>query len=304
MTIEFIQLSLIPLAVAILAGLCCALPGNFLVLRRQSLIGDAISHVVLLGVVGMFALTGRLDTGPMLAGATVSALIAVALIDATQRLGRIEPGAAMGVIFTAMFALAVVWLEQSRSSSVHLDVEHVLYGNLESLIWLDAQGWSSLVDPAALQALPTALPRLAWTTGLIIALLFLFWRPLVTGTFDAGFAASTGGRPRLLGVGLLGTVALSTVSAFLAVGAIIVVAMLICPAATARLITNRLSAQIAWSLVLSMIASAGGYVLAAWGPQWLGWDLSVSAAGMIAVTSGLLLLLAACLGPYRKKKQA
>src|SRR5690606_37042022 len=209
------------------AGLACALPGNFLVLRRQSLIGDAISHVVLLGVVGAFVVTGSLDSGPMLAGAACSALPAAGWTEATRRLGRIEPGAAMGVVFTAMFALAVLWLEQSHSSSVHLDVEHVLFGNLESLLWLDASGWASLLDPVALSTLPPAVHRLAWATTTIATLTILCWRPLAASTFDPGFAASTGARPRLVSIGLLAVVAIAIVSAFLAVGAIIVVAMLI-----------------------------------------------------------------------------
>ncbi len=301
MTTTFIQLSLAPMLIALLAGLACALPGNFLVLRRQSLIGDAISHVVLLGVVGAFVITGSLAAGPMLAAAACSAILAVGLIDAIQRLGRIEPGAAMGVVFTAMFALAVFWLEQSHSSSVHLDVEHVLFGNLESQLWLDATGWSSLIDPTALRTLPPAIPRLIWTNITLTALIVLFWRPLAVSTFDPGFAASTGARPQMLGIGLLSAVALATVSALLAVGAIIVVSMLICPAASARLVTNRLSTQVILSLAFAATATTGGYMLAAWGPHWLGQDFSVSAAGMIAAGNGLLLLAASLFGPCRRR---
>ena len=89
----------------------------------------------------------------MMIGAAVAAVVAVVLIEVVRRVGRIEPGAAMGVIFTAMFAGGVLLLEQSDTSAVHLDVEHALYGNLELLIWLDATGWGSLVDPVALAGL-------------------------------------------------------------------------------------------------------------------------------------------------------
>ena len=143
---EFVPLSLTPLLIGIFASVACALPGNFLVLRKQALIGDAISHVVLPGIVVAFLLTGAISAWPMMLGAAGAALVAVVMIEAIRRLGRIEPGAAMGVVFTTMFAGGVLLLEQTDTSAVHLDVEHALYGNLESLIWLDATGWASLLD--------------------------------------------------------------------------------------------------------------------------------------------------------------
>ncbi|DAA33850.1 TPA: hypothetical protein BOS_356 [Bos taurus] len=285
--------------VAILASVICALPGNFLLLRRQSLMGDAVSHVVLPGVVGAFVVTGGLSTLPMMLGASLAAVLAIALIETIRRLGKVEPGAAMGVVFTALFALGVLWLELSRSSSVHLDVEHVLYGNLENLIWLDAQGWDALLDPRALAGLPDALPRLAVMLLLVAGGLVALWRALVVGTFDPAFAASVGARPGLTGMALLVMVALAAVAAFEAVGAIIIVAMFIFPAAAARLMTNRLDRQLAWSVAFAVIAALLGYVCAALLPTWLGLPHTVSAPGMISVAGGLLLLIAACAGPCR-----
>lgn len=302
MAIDFLQLSLVPMLIAVLASMACALPGNFLVLRQQSLIGDAVSHVVLPGVVGAFVVTGTIATAPMLIGAGVAALLAVGLIELIRRLGKVEPGAAMGVVFTALFAAGVVWLEQSNSSAVHLDVEHVLYGNLESLIWLDAESWSALVDPIALGGMPEQLGRLAWVMAVVAIVIWVLWRPLVIGTFDPAFAASAGARPGLTSLALLVVVALAAVAAFEAVGAIIVVAMFICPAAAARLMTDKLHTQVWWSLAFAATAAIGGYVLAAWGPIWLGFEHSVSAAGMIATTGGLILLLACCVGPRRRSR--
>ena len=137
---EFVQFSLTPVLIGVLSAIACALPGNFLILRRQALIGDAISHVVLPGIVVAFLLTGMISAVPMLLGAAGAALVAVVLIEAVKRLGNIEPGAAMGAIFTSMFAAGVLILEQTDTSSVHLDVEHALMGNLESLVWLRAVG--------------------------------------------------------------------------------------------------------------------------------------------------------------------
>jgi len=181
---EFVPLSLVPMLTGIFVAVACALPGNFLVLRRQALIGDAISHVVLPGIVVAFLLTGVVSTWPMLLGAAGAALVAVLAIEGVRRLGKIESGAAMGVVFTAMFAGGVLLLEQSDTSNVHLDVEHALYGNLESLIWLDATGWGSLFDPEALATLPVELPRMAVTLVFVTLFTAIFWRPLKISTFD------------------------------------------------------------------------------------------------------------------------
>ena len=107
---DFVQFSLSPMLIGVLAAVACALPGNFLLLRRQALLGDAISHVVLPGIVVAFLLTGAIAAVPMLLGAAGAAAVAVVLIEAVRRLGRIEPGAAMGVVFTAMFAAGVLLL--------------------------------------------------------------------------------------------------------------------------------------------------------------------------------------------------
>ena len=101
---EFVQFSLTPILIGTLAAIACALPGNFLILRRQALIGDAISHVVLPGIVVAFLITGTIAAIPMLLGAAGAAVVSVILIEAIKRLGNIEPGAAMGVVFTTLFA--------------------------------------------------------------------------------------------------------------------------------------------------------------------------------------------------------
>ena len=301
---EFVPLSLPPLVIGVLAAVACALPGNFLVLRKQALIGDAISHVVLPGIVVAFLVTGVVATWPMMIGAALAALVAVVLIEAIRRLGKIEPGAAMGVVFTAMFAGGVLLLEQSDTSSVHLDVEHALYGNLESLIWLDATGWASLWDPAALAQLPDEVLRMAVTLIAVSGFLWLFWRPLKISTFDAGFADAVGIRTGPLGLGLVVVSAISAVAAFDAVGSIIVIAMFICPPAAARMMTNRLEHQIAWSIAFAVASAILGYVFAGYGPLWFGADHAVSAAGMIATVSGVLLAIAAVIGPCRHRSGA
>lgn len=299
---EFVQFSLTPILIGTLAAIACALPGNFLILRRQALIGDAISHVVLPGIVVAFLLTGTVAALPMLLGAGAAALLAVVLIEAIRRVGRIEPGAAMGVVFTALFAGGVLLLEQSDTSRVHLDVEHALMGNLETLIWLRAtEGWASLTDPEALAHLPPELPRMAVAAALIALLTVIFWRPLKLSTFDEGFARAIGLPVSAIGLGLVITAAVAAVAAFDAVGSIIVIAMFICPPAAARLMTNSLARQVWLSVGFATLSAVLGYVLAGYGPLWLGYANAVSAAGMIATVSGVILGVACLIGPHRRR---
>ncbi len=301
---EFVPLSLTPLLIGIFAAIACALPGNFLLLRKQALIGDAISHVVLPGIVVAFLVTGVVAAAPMMLGAAGASLVAVLMIEAIRRLGRIEPGAAMGLTFTTMFAAGVLLLEQSDTSAVHLDVEHALYGNLESLIWLDAFGWGSLMDPEALAGLPVELLRVVLALTGVSVFTWVFWRPLKLSTFDEGFARTLGMKTGAIGLGLVVVAAIAAVAAFDAVGSIIVIAMFICPPAAARLMTNRLEVQIAWSVIFALMSAVTGYVIAGYGPLWLGFENAVSAAGMIATISGLILVATALWGPCRARSGA
>lgn len=301
MASDFIALSLPPLLIGICAAMACALPGNFLLLRKQALIGDAISHVVLPGIVVAFLVTGQVSTWPMMLGAAGAAILSVLLIELIRRVGRIESGAAMGVIFTSMFAAGVLLLEQSDTSQVHLDVEHALFGNLESLIWLDAEGWSSLFDLAALSGLPVELLRMATVLLLVFAFILVFWRPLAVISFDEPYARSRGIAATLLGFALVILTAIAAVAAFDAVGSIIVIAMIICPPAAARLLVNSLRQQVIYSQILAILATVTGYILAGYVPIWLGYSNTLSAAGMIATMSGILLGFAAIFGPHRRR---
>ncbi|MGG7644206.1 metal ABC transporter permease [Rhodovulum sp. YNF3179] len=299
---EFVQFSLTPILIGIFASIACAMPGNFLILRRQALIGDAISHVVLPGIVVAFLVTGVISAIPMLLGAAGAAVVAVILIEAIKRLGNIEPGAAMGVVFTAMFAAGVLVLEQTDTSDVHIDVQHALMGNLETLVWFRAEGWHSLLDPAKLASLPDELPRMASVCAAIVLAMLVFWRWLKISTFDEGFAQALGIPSSAVGFGLVIAAAAAAVAAFDAVGSIVVIAMFICPPAAARLMTNRLEHQVWWSVAFATLSAVLGYVFAGYGPLWFGAANAVSAAGMIAAVSGVILGLACLYGPHRSRE--
>ena len=290
---SFLQLDFPPLAAASLAALACALVGNYLVLTRRAMFSDALSHVMLPGVLVAYLVTGTTASLPMLAGGLGAAFVAAGLVQALIRYGRVEPGAALGVVFTSLFAGGIVLMEQSGAARTTFDVHHILYGSLEALVWPDARGIASLADPAALAALPQALPRMVLVLALVGAMVAALRKDLALVAFDADFARASGVPVRRAELALLAATALATVAAFEAVGVVLAVAMIVCPAATARLLTRRLPAQIGLSLALALGAVWLGYAIAVLGPPALGHDLALNAAGVIGTVAGLAFVAAA-----------
>jgi manganese/zinc/iron transport system permease protein len=293
----FLQVDLPAALTGTLAALCCALLGNFLLLRRQSLLGDAISHTVLPGIVVGFLVFGTRSAGPMLLGAIAAALVAAALIELVKRYGKLEPGAAMGVVFSVMFALGVFLLERAAARSVDLDAECVLYGQLEDVLWLGPQTLGDLLRPGVWSGFPREATTLAIITTIVILAIVLFFKELRITAFDPGLATSLGIPAGAVNFVTTAFVAVAAVASFEAVGSILVVAMLVCPAATARMFTDRLVTQLWLSAVFAVIAGVGGYVLGAFGPLWIGMDSSLSAAGMMTVLAGFMMAMAILLAP-------
>lgn len=290
---DFLMLDLPPLLAALLAGGTCGLLGSFLVLRRESLVGDALSHAVLPGIVLGFALTGARSGLPMLVGALIAGLAAVALISLVQRMARLDPGAAIGAVFTTFFAIGLVALEVTGARSVDLDLDCVLFGQLETLVWMEAQSLASLADPAALAGLPRQLGLLAGVALVVAVAVAALWRPLKLICFDPGYAAALGLPSRTLELGLALLVAAASVAAFEAVGSILVVAMLVCPAAALRLMTDRYGVQVLGGAALGAGLGAVGYALAGPLPAALGLNVSLNAAGVIGTLGGLVVAGAA-----------
>jgi manganese/zinc/iron transport system permease protein len=295
---EFLQLDLAPLLAATLACLVCGLIGNLLLLTRQSLLGDAISHAVLPGIVVGFWISGTRAAPPLVAGAMAAAIAAALLIALVRRLTRLEPGAVMGLVFSGMFALGIVLIEVTGAHAVDLDVDCVLYGQLEALIWPAAQGAGSLLDPAALAEFPAEVKTLAVVLALTVALLALLWKELRLAAFDPDFARSIGFAPRPLSLLVLVLVSVACVAAFWAVGSILVIAALVAPAAIARALTDSYARQFALSAAAAAVMGAGGYWVAALAPEVLGLGHGLNAAGMMAVVAGVMLAGAVVFGPF------
>jgi len=294
---EILRLDLPALTAAVLACATCGLLGSFLVLRRESLLGDALSHAVLPGIIAGFALTGARAGLPMLAGALAAALAATALITLVRRAARIESGAATGAVFTTFFALGLVLMEVTGARSVDLDLDCVLFGQLETIVWLEATGWSSLLDPAALAALPRQLHLLAGVAAVVALTVAALWRPLHLLCFDPDYATAIGLPARRLELVLNLLIAAAAVAAFEAVGSILVVAMLVCPAAVLRLLTDDYRRQVLGGALLGGMLGAVGYALAGPVPAMLGSGVALNAAGVIGTVGGVLVAAAALLRP-------
>ena len=286
-TADFLRLDLPALLAAILACGSCGLLGSFLLLRRDSLLGDALSHAVLPGIIAGFAITGARAGLPMLLGALAAALLAVFLIGLVRRVARLESGAATGAVFTSFFALGLMLMEATGARSVDLDLDCVLFGQLESVVWLEAQGFASLLDPVALAALPRQLFLLAAVAVVLAGLVALLWRPLHLLCFDPDYAAAIGLPARGLELALNLMVAAAAVAAFEAVGSILVVAMLVCPAAAIRLLTDSYRTQVLGGAALGAALGALGYALAGPLPAAFGQAFSLNAAGVIGTLGGV-----------------
>lgn len=290
------NVDLFPILAAVLAALACGLLGNFLVLRKLSLMGDAMSHSVLPGLVIAFMITGSRTAPVMFLGATLAGIATVVLVELIKRLGRVEPGAAMGVVFSVLFALGVLLIERAARNT-DLDADCVLHGQLETLFWPEApQRWMGVLHPDTLAAAPPQVWTLAITAALVVAFVLVLYKELRLAAFDPALATAQGFNATLMHYALMILVAGATVAAFEAVGSILVIAMLIVPAAAARLLTDRLPTQLLASIAIAIAAAFAGYFGSIAVPNAFG-KPQVNAAGSIAIALGMLFTLAVLLGP-------
>ncbi|MCB0339650.1 MAG: metal ABC transporter permease, partial [Bdellovibrionales bacterium] len=187
---QFIALDLPPLLTGLSSGLACALLGNFLLLRRMSLMGDALSHSVLPGIVFAFLISGTRASLPIFIGAAAAALLCAVTIEAVRRLGRVEGGAAMGVVFSLYFAGGILLMEQAAARNIDLDADCLLHGQLETIFWYPPDTLSQFFTWTTLTALPQELVTSVAVLLFVILFLSVFRKELKLVTFDQSLAAS------------------------------------------------------------------------------------------------------------------
>lgn len=270
------------IATGVVCAVACALPGCYLVLRRMSMLGDAISHAILPGLAIAFLITGTREVWAMLAGAMCVGLLTAVMTSALARTGRVSEDSAMGVVFTTLFALGVV-LISIVARRVDLDANCVFYGLLEG-----APAPGNMREVLGVE-MPRSFLVLSAVLVLNVVLIAIFWKELKVVSFDAALATSMGINAAVVHYALMGMVAGTTVAAFESVGSILVVAMLVGPGAAAHLLTDRLRWMLVIAGAIAAVCAISGYLVALW--------LGTSVAGPMSVMVGLCFVLAALLSP-------
>jgi manganese/zinc/iron transport system permease protein len=269
--------------IASIVAIACAIPGTFLVLRKMALISDAISHSILPGLVLGFFITHDLNSPLLIIMAALSGVVTVVLVEFIQKTKLVKEDTAIGVVFPVLFSIGVIMIAKN-ANDVHLDTDAILLGELAF-----APFDRFLFDGFDLG------PKSLWIIGTIllitIGLLFAFFKELKISTFDAGLATALGFSPIMIHYGLMSVASITIVGSFDAVGAILVVALMIAPAATAYLLTDNLKKMLGLSVIFGVFSAIAGYWLAHW--------LDASISGSMTTILGILFLLVYLFAPKR-----
>lgn len=261
------------LLITIITAVACSLIGNFLVLRKLSLIGDAISHAILPGLIIAFFIVGTLDSPLFFALAVIFALGMTMLIQFLVDHVKVSQESIIGIVFTLFFAIGVILLVQF-AGNVHLDQDAVLYGQVEFSAINHFKAFGYDIGPRSL-----------WTMGMVLVLnlfcILFFYKEFKLVSFDPGLAKSLGFNPRKIHYLMMALTSITVVAAFEAVGAILVVALLVVPAMTAYLFAGKLSSLLLLSAAFASVSAVGGYYMAVY--------VDGSIAGSVATISGVLL---------------
>jgi manganese/zinc/iron transport system permease protein len=281
--------------IAALVAVACAIPGVFLVLRKMALISDAISHSILPGIVLGFFITHDLNSPLLIFLAAITGVITVVLVEAIQKTGLVKEDTAIGLVFPALFSIGVILIAKN-ANDVHLDVDAVLLGELAFAPF----------DRLLMGGMDVG-PKSLWIMGSIlfitIALLLLFYKELKVSTFDVGLSSALGISPVVMHYGLMSVSSITVVGAFDAVGAILVVALMIAPAATAYLLTSDLKKMLVLSIVFGVFSAIAGY--------WMANLLDASISGSMSTMLGIVFLIVYLFAPrkgliavvYRQRQQ-
>ena len=261
---------------ATLALVACGTLGNWLVLRKEALAADAIAHAVLPGLVAGYLITGTRSAWAMLGGAACAGFAAILVSRLVARTTKTGAPAALGVVFTAFFALGVALLETQGARQVDLDPSCVLFGSLETMFVAVSEGTSWIA----------ALPRPIWTLAAAatcaIVTSFLLGKAWTIRAFDPAFAATSGAAPHWTDDARLVATTFAIVAAFEAVGSVLVIALMACPALIAAPFARSVRGQVTMSLVCALPIVVFAYFAAAHAARVFGAPHALTASGMIA----------------------
>ncbi len=266
--------------VGTLVGIASTLLGTFLVLRKSSMLADAISHSILLGIILVYLLTKNQFSPFFVVGAATAGVATVALTELLANSKRVKNDAAIGLVYPLLFAIAVL-LINLFARNVHIDTDAVLLGSIE-LSWLDT------VSVFGIEIARSVL-SMSLVTAVNLLFVIFFYKELKLSTFDPGLATALGFSPVVLYYLLLSLSSITAVTAFDSVGAVLLVAFMIVPPTAAYLLTDKLWKILIYGVLIAIASSLLGYLTA--------FGLDVSIGGMMVCFSGLFLLLAFLFGP-------
>jgi manganese/zinc/iron transport system permease protein len=253
----------------------CGLIGNYLLLRRMALVGDAISHSILPGLVLAFVLFRTTATWVAFLGAVAAGWVTVLLIEFIHKQSRVKEDAAICIAFTTLFAIGVMMISALETQgSFHIDADCVLYGEISFVSQEPFWIWGGL------EIAPWPVVRMAALFSALVACILIFYKELLVTSFDPGLAQSLGINVALWHYGLMGALSLMIVGVFEAVGAILAVAMLVVPAMFAAQLSTHLPTRLVLTCVHAAASSLLGYHLA------VGLDCA-AAGGMVVAGAGL-----------------
>lgn len=268
-----------------LIAISCGFLGVFMMLRKMSMTGDAISHAVLPGIVIGFFVSGSQRSLEVIIGAGLLGILATLMIEGLRKKAKVQLDASIGITFTLLFAIGII-LINLFAYKVDLDQECVLYGEIAYLpidLWITKSGLN-------------LGPRITWLAGLnflfVIVFIYLLFKELILTSFDESFSSVMGINAKGINLALMSMVSYTTVSSFESVGAILVVALLVVPPATAFLWTKSLIPLLKLTAGLGIFIAIFGYYLAYW--------MDSSIAGMMVTIAGIFFFLSAIL----KRKNA
>jgi manganese/zinc/iron transport system permease protein len=249
--------------------------GNLLLLRRMSMMGDALSHAVLPGIVIAYLISGSRASVPLFMGAILMGIITTLLIQFFSSKGKMQSDAAMGTVFTFLFAIGVI-LVTKYAGEADIDADCVLHGEI------------AFVPLQTTEFLGLGVPEPVWTLLILLALIQgIFWigyKGWLITSFNSEYAKSIGIKTQLWHYSLMAATSVATVVSFESVGAILVIAFLVVPAATAYLLTDNLKWMTLWILVQGFFSALIGYYIAE--------TVEGSISGSMAVASFLQFALA------------
>lgn len=258
---QFLQNALIT---SVMVGAISGIIGSFIILRGMSLMGDAISHAVLPGVAMSYMLGSS-----YIIGASVFGIVAAGLIGFVTQKSKIKNDTAIGIVFSTFFALGVILISFAKSST---DLYHILFGNVLAV------RASDMVITAVV--------------GIIVLLfVILFYKELLVSSFDQTMARAYGLKTNIIHYALMFLLTLVAVSSLQTVGTILVIAMLVTPAATAYLLTNRLSKMIIISAVIGMLSSIIGL--------FFSYSYNLASGATIVLTAASFFILAFLFSPKK-----